>query len=392
MKKLLSSLVVLLLLVSCCLIAAFPTSATDINYDDFDIIDGVLIEYLGAGGDVVIPSVDADGNPITHIDSRAFWKNTSVTSVVISEGIETMGSEVFEFCENLTEVSLPYSLTETGYSVFRYCNLYALTIPGNLKILNHDFSVGGPITDFVISSGVEELDRECVYGQFTELVLPESVYMVRGIFRGGMSVEVKEWRLYVLNPDCELGIIDGKDKFFEEYGSVGPLTYGYDGCKCKIAVYGLKDSSIKEYVNTYMKDKMGTVTARFVGMDQDEIDELEQKNEERSITKPTVDPNTNKEPEGEEGGNNNNNTNTGNNNNGAATNNGGSDSTLLIVVIIAAIVVILIIAVVVVVVVLSNSKKKKKKKKKAKKAVEAVLDEATESVAEETTEEKGEEE
>ena len=181
-------------------------------------------------------------------------------------------------------------------------------------------------------------------------------------------------------------------KYFETYGSTGPLTFGYDGCNCKIVVYGLKDSPIKDYVNTHMKDKMGTVTARFVGLDQDEIDELEKKNEERSITKPTVDPNTNKEPVGEEGGNNNNNTNTGNNNNGAVTNNGGSDSTLLIVVIIAAIVVILIIAVVVVVVVLSNSKKKKKKKKKAKKAVEAALDEATESVAEETTEEKGEEE
>ena len=386
MKKLLSSLVVLLLLVSCCLIAAFPTSATDINYDDFDIIDGVLIEYLGEGGDVVVPSVDADGNPVTHIDSRAFRQNTDITSVVISEGIETMGNEVFEFCENLTEVSLPYSLTETGYSIFRRCNLYALTIPGNLKVLKNDFNVGGPITDFVISSGVEELKSDCIYGQFTELILPESVYLVEGIFRGGMSVAAKEWRLYILNPDCELGVIGGKSKYFETYGSTGPLTFGYDGCKCKITVYGLKDSPIKEYVNTYMKDKMGTVTARFVGIDQDEIDELEKKNEERSITKPTVDPNANKDPQGEQGGNNNN-TNTGNNNNGAVTNNGGSDSTLLIVVIIAAVVVILIIAVVVIVVVLTTSKKKK-----TNKAVEAALEEVTESVTEEVAEEKGEEE
>jgi len=164
---------VLLLLVSCCLIAAFPTSATDINFDDFDIIDGVIIEYLGEGGDVVVPSIDADGNPVTHIDSRAFRQNTDVTSVIICEGIETMGSEVFEHCENLSEVSLPYSLTETGYSVFRNCNLYSLVIPGNLKVINSDFNVGGPITDIVISPGVEELNTNCLYGRFTELILPE---------------------------------------------------------------------------------------------------------------------------------------------------------------------------------------------------------------------------
>lgn len=387
MKKLLSSLVVLLLLVSCCLIAAFPTSASDINYEDFDIIDGVLLEYVGPGGDVVIPSVDADGNPVTHIDSRAFWKNKDVTRVVISEGIETMGSEVFEYCENLTEVSLPYSLTETGYSVFRETNLYALTIPGNLKVLQQDFNVGGPITDFVISSGVEELKSNCIYGQFEELILPESVYLVEGFFRGNMFHTQKDWRLYVLNPDCELGVIGGKSKYFETYGSTGPLTFGYEGCKCKIVVYGLKDSPIKDYVNTYMKDKMGTVTARFAGLDQDEIDELEKKNEERSITKPTTDEKPDEtdpddtDPDDDKKGDDKKDTAT----------DGGSDNTLLIVIIaIAGGFFLLIIVVVIVLIVVMGNKKKKKKKKKAKK-VEEVVDEV-ENVVEEATEENGEEE
>jgi len=387
MKKLLSSLVVLLLLVSCCLIAAFPTSASDINYDDFDIIDGVLIEYLGEGGDVVVPSVDADGNPVTHIDSRAFHKNTDRTSVVISEGIETMGDEVFEYCENLTEISLPYSLTETGYSVCRSTNLYALTFPGQLKVINHDFNTGGPITDLVISSGVEELKSDCFYGQFEELILPESVYLVAGIFRGGMRNTQKDWRLYVLNPDCELGIVDAKDEYFETYGSVAPLTFGYEGCKCKIVVYGLKDSPIKDYVNTYMKDKMGTVTARFAGLDQDEIDELEKKNEERSITKPTTEEKPDEtdpddtDPDDDKKGDDKKDTAT----------DGGSDSTMLIVIIaIAGGFFLLIIVVVIVLVVVMSNKKKKKKKKKAKK-VEEVVDEV-ENVVEEATEENGEEE
>ena len=100
MKKILTSFIVLLLLVSCCLIAAFPTSASDVNYDDWDIIDGVILEYLGTDPDVVVPAVDEDGNPITRIDSRAFLKNTNIQSVVISEGIETVG-DVADYLEEI---------------------------------------------------------------------------------------------------------------------------------------------------------------------------------------------------------------------------------------------------------------------------------------------------
>ena len=406
MKKLLTSLIVLLLLVGCCLIAAFPTSASDINYDDWDIIDGVIIEYIGAGGDVVVPSVDADGNPITHIDSRAFRSNTDITSVVISEGIETMGSEVFEYCENLTEATLPWSLTETGISIFRRCNLYALTIPGQLKILKNDFSVGGPITDFVISHGVEEIASDAIYGHFTELVLPESVYLVKAHFRGGMAHTVKEWRLTILNPECELGVSDGKDEYFEKFGSVGPLTTGYDGCACKIVVQGLKDSPIKEYVNTYMKDKdyMGKVTTRFVGLEQDELDKIDEENRARSILEaPATDDGGNGDNgdngdnggDGGNGSNNNGSNNNGSNNNGSnnngSNNNGnvnsdnGGNNMLLIIIIIVACFFFLIIVVVVVMVVMMNGNKKKKKKKKVAAPVEDVVEDVV-------TEEPGEEE
>ena len=410
MKKLLTCLIVLLLLVGCCLIAAFPTSASDINYDDWDIIDGVIIEYIGEGGDIIVPSVDADGNPVTHIDSRAFRMNKDITSVVISEGIETMGDEVFEYCENLVEVSLPYSLVETGYSVFRFANLYALTIPGNLKIIRSDFSVGGAITDLVISDGVEELFSDCLYGAFEKLVLPESVFSARGMFRGGMGVGVKKWELYILNSDCELGSLTAKSQWYEAWGSVAPLTYGYDGCKCEIRVYASKEATeIKEYVNTYMKDntKLGSVTTRFIGIDQEEIDEIAAENTAASIKKPANNPGQNGNGGSDNGdngtgdngtgdnGNNGLDINGGNNgSNNSGTNNGvnnganggvmqtqGSDNMLLIVLIIAVVIIVIVIGVVVCVVVLSGNKKKKKKKKVAAPVVEEIADE-----------EKGEEE
>ena len=427
MKKLLSSLIVLLLLVGCCLIAAFPTSASDINYDDWDIIDGVVIEYIGEGGDVVVPSVDVDGNPITHIDSRAFKQNKDITSVVVSEGIETMGNEVFEYCENLTEASLPYSLTEMGYSMFRYANLYSITVPGNVKRVRHDFATCANLSEVVISSGVEEIEYSSFYGVFTKLVLPKSVLVAEGLFRGGMKHLTTEWDLYILNPSIVLGENNQKASsgFYDKYGPIGPLTYAYEGCKAVITIYGLEGSAIKDYVDNYMVGKVGTMTARFSGIDQDKIDELEEDNKAVSTPKPVVNNNNNNQNnndgsgdgavdgdgtvDGDGSGNNNgdgsnnNNTNNGTNNGGTnngGTNNGGTTTTIyqqggidfqMLLIIGGAIILVIVIAIVVVIIVLSNSKNKKKKKKKAK--IEAAQEAAViDEVADVVTEEKGEEE
>ena len=195
MKKLLASLIVLLLLVSCCLIAAFPTSASDINYEDWDIIDGVILEYLGTDADVVVPAVDEDGNPITRIDSRAFEGNTYISSLVVSEGIETTGNDVFQHCENLLEVSLPYSLKEMGYSNFRYAGLLSLVIPGQVKRLRHDTGTCSNLARVIISSGVEELEYGCLGGVFEELVVPKSVIKIEGFFRWGLKQSMSKFDL-----------------------------------------------------------------------------------------------------------------------------------------------------------------------------------------------------
>ena len=43
--------------------------------DDFEIEEGVLVEYRGQGGDVIIPS------GVTAIGDEAFWLCSALTSV-----------------------------------------------------------------------------------------------------------------------------------------------------------------------------------------------------------------------------------------------------------------------------------------------------------------------
>ncbi len=395
MKKLLASVVVLLLLVSCCLISAFPTSASDINYEDFWISeDGIIVEYLGAGGDVIVPSYDADGNPITGIDTRAFADNMDVTSVVIQEGIETIGYEAFQGCENLMEVSLPYSLKEAGYSTFRTTGITQIVIPAQLKVVPSDF-VSFSCVDVVISEGVEELATGSLKGQFSKFVIPESVYSIGSYFYGGLYTSVKTCEIYIINPDCEIAAV-GKHPLASELGSgVGALVYRYPLATGEVKVYAEKDSAVEEYFNEYMKDK--DVNCRFVGKDAEFFESYQKDIEENGIYEPVKEnmPEVKEDGKGDDDGTNGSsdgNKNTNNNNNNGGSSSAGLDSTTLIIIIaVAGGFFLLIIIVVVVLVIVMNNKKKKKKKKKAAKAAKAA-EEVAEAPEVDTAEEAGEEE
>ncbi len=102
------------------------------NMDDFEIVDNVLIKYLGTDAKVTLP----DG--VTKIEDSAFADNTTVTSVTIPEGVTLIGQKVFQDCVNLSEVNLPDSLTEICYAAFDGCeSLERLTLPVGIQGLKN---------------------------------------------------------------------------------------------------------------------------------------------------------------------------------------------------------------------------------------------------------------
>lgn len=68
---------------------------------------------------------------ILHSDDYTFWLalTDSIVSINISEGITSIGEEVFYEIQNLTSVIIPKSVTNISYMSFAFCeNLNALTI------------------------------------------------------------------------------------------------------------------------------------------------------------------------------------------------------------------------------------------------------------------------
>ena len=82
------------------------------NINDFVIENGVLKEYQGQGGDVVIPE------GVTSIGDWAFSGRSSLTSVVIPASVTSIGNWTFEGCCGLKPENAP-SISVSVFSAMK---------------------------------------------------------------------------------------------------------------------------------------------------------------------------------------------------------------------------------------------------------------------------------
>lgn len=115
-------------------------------------VDGIKYEYLESwhiafvaeqdrnaiSGDVVIPSeIEYPGGtlPVKALSDNAFNQCTNLTSIILSEGVETSGDNIFHGCTSLRSVTLPSTFYEAGSMLFYGCSslddltCYAVTPP-----------------------------------------------------------------------------------------------------------------------------------------------------------------------------------------------------------------------------------------------------------------------
>ena len=375
MKKLLSMLVIICVLISACLVGAMPASAAEINYDDFDIYDGILVEYIGEGGDVVIPAKDADGNPVTEIDSRAFQDNDTITSVKIPEGITKIGGECFQYCDYLETVSLPYSLEKCGFATFRHCkSLTKIEIPSSMKSIPQDFcSEANALSEIVISYGVEKIGvyAFCGMKNIDRIVIPASVTDLFGFSFANCSMA--ECDVYICNPLCDVGYMNGYKSGSNATGK--EYTFAFSSpqhARTSWTIYVPKGSTVAsdmiKQAETYT-----SLNYRIREAEQSVFDALPENQKDygyQGVKDENQDTDGDGTADGQQGGDNagdNNNTIGGILGGGNGSNGSGLDLTTLFVIVgvIFGGLILIIIAVVVIVIVVKNNKKKKKAAAKA---------------------------
>ena len=118
-------------------------------------------------GVITIPATVTKGGvkyTVTSIGNDAFNYCTDLTSVTIPDSVTSIGDDAFERCSGLTSVTIPDSVTSIGSGAFSYCtDLTSVTIPGSVTSIGYGaFSECSGLTRVAIQDGVTSIgDGAC---------------------------------------------------------------------------------------------------------------------------------------------------------------------------------------------------------------------------------------
>lgn len=187
--------------------------------EDFVITNGVLEEYIGPGGNVVIPrQVTKIGkeafkekfdvisitipdtvtviedfafsyctglenvtipNSISSISNGAFLSCVSLKDVDIPYSVKSIGNWAFFSCDNLESITIPSSVTSLGGFTFASCdNLLYVEIPDSIKKIEIGaFYECTGLAALIIPEGITNIDDRAFYGcsNLNSIDLPESI-------------------------------------------------------------------------------------------------------------------------------------------------------------------------------------------------------------------------
>ena len=167
-------------------------------YTDGD--EKILVAYHGTNTELVLPSY------ITKINRYAFYECTGLTSITIPDSVTSIGeyafqfcskletvnwnatactnagmygNQIFEYCPNLTTITIGNNVTTIPSSAFRNCSgLISITIPDSVTSIGSSAFYGcTSLTSIVIPDSVTSIDRYVFYdcSGLTSITIPDSV-------------------------------------------------------------------------------------------------------------------------------------------------------------------------------------------------------------------------
>ena len=141
-----------------------------------------VISYIGNLVDITIPKFvkyKFKKYEVTSIEEYAFYKRTSLKSVIIPNSVTEIGKSAFKDCYCLTSVNIPDSVTKIGDYAFQFCgSLQSITIPnGVTKIGNMMFKYCISLKSITIPNSVTEIgDSAFAFcNSLTSIDIPNSV-------------------------------------------------------------------------------------------------------------------------------------------------------------------------------------------------------------------------
>ena len=152
------------------------------------------------------------------------WYNYSsdITSVVVSEGVTSIGDRAFRGLSKVTSVSLPSSLQSIGQTAFENnTSLQSVTIPSNVSTISEwAFKGNTQLASVTFESGVTTINKEAFYGatSLTALTIANTVTTIgQSAFENATSIQT----LTIPNSVTSMG-----EGAFKGLSSLTDLTIG----------------------------------------------------------------------------------------------------------------------------------------------------------------------
>lgn len=223
-----------------------------------DIVDAVPTDIVDSGtcGDNLTWELDTVGTltisgtgEMDYAPWRSKYKD-EIKSVIISEGVTSIGPSAFEECSALTSITIPDGVTIIADRAFCECSeLVSITIPDSLTTIGDDaFVCCSKLTSINIPNGVTSIGAdafdEC--SGLTAIIIPDSVtnigyaafYRCSGLtsitIPDGVTT-IGDWTFYecpaltsITLPDSVTSI---SDKAIKDNSDV--TIYGYEGSRAE---------------------------------------------------------------------------------------------------------------------------------------------------------------
>lgn len=166
-------------------------------YDNHDTITSVVIEdgVTSIGNHAFnlctsLASVEIP-NSVTNMGEWAFDHCIGLTDIGLPDNLTSIGDHAFENCRSLTSVELPNSVANIGNCAFYSCrSLTAIELPDNLTSIGSSaFADCSSLTSITLPSGMTILDYAVFEGcsSLTSIELPNSMTSIRGCVFNGCS-------------------------------------------------------------------------------------------------------------------------------------------------------------------------------------------------------------
>lgn len=122
-------------------------------------------------------------NGITSIGSNAFEHCRNLSSIIIPEGVTQIGTEAFCLCTSLTSIKIPDSVIAIGGGAFSNCKgLSSINIPNGVTSISYEtFDACESLASITIPNSVTEIEaaafEDCV--SLISVTIPDSVTKIR---------------------------------------------------------------------------------------------------------------------------------------------------------------------------------------------------------------------